>query len=213
MPFFIGPPPGRRPAVRSARLPARKGRAGGSAAAEVARTRPVGVRPRRNLEAGRRLRGGDGGGRQAGPCRCGAAVHRLLILAARPLPPEVGGWRAEGACAEAAELAAVGPQRNRSAGTGRTRTDLWDFRLRSAHRRARRVAAESRVEDWRVSFRVRWMFRRFRSGPQSGSLDHVSSPRSSNRTCGFPALRSRSCLRPREALRSRCKTRKTYFIP
>ena len=44
-----------------------------------------------------------------------------------------------------------------------------------------------RVEDWRVSVRVRWLFRHFRSGPQSGSRDHVSSPRSSNRTCGFPA--------------------------
>ena len=37
------------------------------------------------------------------------------------------------------------------------------------------------------SFRVRWQFRRFRSGPQSGSHRHVSSPRSSNRACGSPA--------------------------
>ena len=59
-----------------------------------------------------------------------------------------------------------------------------------------------RVEDWRASVRVRWLFRRFRFGPQSGSLDYVSSPRSSNRTCGFPAsgFRTRSCLRSRRAL-------------
>ena len=58
-----------------------------------------------------------------------------------------------------------------------------------------------RVEDWRASVRVRWLFRRFRSRPQSGSLGRVSSPRSSNRTCGFPAsgFRTRSCLRPRKA--------------
>ena len=44
-----------------------------------------------------------------------------------------------------------------------------------------------RVEDWRANCRVRWRFRRFRSGPQSGSLGHVSSPCSSNRACGSPA--------------------------
>ena len=47
-----------------------------------------------------------------------------------------------------------------------------------------------RVEDWRASFRVRWLVRRFRSGPQSGSRGHVSSPRSPNPACGFPALGS-----------------------
>ena len=58
-----------------------------------------------------------------------------------------------------------------------------------------------RVEDRRASFRVRWFVRRFRSGPQSGSHGRVSSPRSSNRTCGFPAsgFRTRSCLRVRKA--------------
>ena len=66
----------------------------------------------------------------------------------------------------------------------------------------------SRVEDWRASLRVRWLFLRFRSGPQSGSHGHVSSPRSSNRTCGFPAsgFRTRSCLRAR---RAQCVPRQT----
>ena len=44
-----------------------------------------------------------------------------------------------------------------------------------------------RVEDWRASRRVRWPFRRFRSGPQSGSHDRVSSPRSPNPACPFRA--------------------------
>ena len=34
-----------------------------------------------------------------------------------------------------------------------------------------------RVGSWRAAGRVRWMFRRFRSGPQSGSPGHVSSSR------------------------------------
>ena len=34
-----------------------------------------------------------------------------------------------------------------------------------------------RVEDWRADCRLRWVFHRFRSGPQSGCHDHVSSPR------------------------------------
>ena len=50
--------------------------------------------------------------------------------------------------------------------------------------------AVSRVEDWRASFRVRWLIRRFRFGPQSGSHGRVSSPRSPNPACGFPALGS-----------------------
>ena len=33
-----------------------------------------------------------------------------------------------------------------------------------------------RVGGWRARFRVRWLFRCFRSGPQSGSLGRVSSP-------------------------------------
>ena len=58
-----------------------------------------------------------------------------------------------------------------------------------------------KVEDWRANFRVRWLVRRFCSGPQSGSLGRVSSLRSSNRACGFPAhgSRTRSCLRARKA--------------
>ena len=34
-----------------------------------------------------------------------------------------------------------------------------------------------RVENWRAADRVRWILRRFRSGPQSGSRRHVSSSR------------------------------------
>ena len=39
-----------------------------------------------------------------------------------------------------------------------------------------RCRGAGRVGGWRASFRVRWLFRRFRSGPQSGSLGRVSSP-------------------------------------
>ena len=35
---------------------------------------------------------------------------------------------------------------------------------------------QGRVGGWRASFRVRWLVRRFRSGPQSGSHGRVSSP-------------------------------------
>ena len=52
----------------------------------------------------------------------------------------------------------------------------------------------SRVEDWRASLRVRWLFRRFRSGPQSGSHGHVSSPRSSvGSGTGAPVVGSGGC--------------------
>ena len=34
-----------------------------------------------------------------------------------------------------------------------------------------------RVESWRAAGRVRWLLRRFRTGPQSGSRGHVSSSR------------------------------------
>ena len=72
-----------------------------------------------------------------------------------------------------------------------------------------------RVGNWRAYGRVRWRFRCFRVGPQSGSHGHVSSPRSSNRACGFPAhgSRTRSCLRPREADRSRSKVSEPVFLP
>ena len=40
-----------------------------------------------------------------------------------------------------------------------------------------RTFTDGRVEGWRVCYRVRWLVRRFRSGPQSGSHHHVSSPR------------------------------------
>ena len=72
-----------------------------------------------------------------------------------------------------------------------------------------------RVENWRAYVRVRWRFRRFRFGPQSGSHSHVSSSRSSNRTGGSPASgsRTRSCLRPRKAGRSRGKVSEVVFLP
>ena len=38
------------------------------------------------------------------------------------------------------------------------------------------VAGGSRVEDWRADLRLRWVFHRFRGGPQSGSHHHVSRP-------------------------------------
>ena len=54
-----------------------------------------------------------------------------------------------------------------------------------------------RVEDWRADVRLRWwVFHHFRSGPQSGCHDHVSSPRRIERsvrfarttlTCSLPA--------------------------
>ena len=46
-------------------------------------------------------------------------------------------------------------------------------------------------------------------------LDGVSSPRSSNRACGFPALdsRSRSCLRPREAALPRFQAFQAVALP
>ena len=44
-----------------------------------------------------------------------------------------------------------------------------------------------RVKGWRAYIRVRWRFRRFHAGPQSGSHRHVSSPCSPNPACRFPA--------------------------
>ncbi len=38
------------------------------------------------------------------------------------------------------------------------------------------ASSDCRVGGWRASFRVRWLLRRFRSGPQSGSHGRVSSP-------------------------------------
>src|SRR5216684_9129396 len=42
-----------------------------------------------------------------------------------------------------------------------------------------------RVEDWRADCRLRWVFHSFRSGPQSGCHDHVSSPRHIERSVRF----------------------------
>ena len=46
-------------------------------------------------------------------------------------------------------------------------------------------------------------------------LDHISSPRTSNRACGFPALgsRSRSCLRPCMADCPPLQAREPYVLP
>ena len=49
------------------------------------------------------------------------------------------------------------------------------------------LVGRCRVGGWRADGRVRWHSRRFRSGPQSGSLGCVSSPRSPNPACRFPA--------------------------
>ena len=53
-----------------------------------------------------------------------------------------------------------------------------------------RVTFAGRVGNWRAEIRVRWQLRRFRDGPRSGSHNHVSSPRSPNPACRFPALGS-----------------------
>ena len=46
---------------------------------------------------------------------------------------------------------------------------------------------QRRVEGRRVTGRARWLIRRFRTGPQSEAHRHVSSPRSPNPACRFPA--------------------------
>ena len=53
-----------------------------------------------------------------------------------------------------------------------------------------------RVEDWRVDYRVRWLFRRFRFGPQSGSLITFPVPALRTGRAVFPHLGSPvgSCL-------------------
>ena len=124
---------------RSGRAPSAPGRrraelyaagADGSAAADDARVRPVCVRPRRNPGSWTAATWRRRYGRRAGPCRCGAAAHRLLIVSARLLPPEGGGRRVEerSVCAEIDGV--CDPGSHRSAGSGRTRTDLLDCRLR-----------------------------------------------------------------------------------
>ena len=62
-----------------------------------------------------------------------------------------------------------------------------------------KLSQRCRVEDWRASCRVRWLARCFRSGPQSGSHGRVSSPRSSNRTCGIPRIRLSDEIMPSHA--------------
>ncbi len=92
---------------------------------------------------------------------------------------------------------------------------MKDGRTRMAHNRPRGDVNRGRVEGWRADRRVRWLFRRFRSGPQTGSRSHVSSPRSSNRMCGSPASGSQpgSCLRPRKVSCRQRKAREAAFLP
>jgi hypothetical protein len=52
-------------------------------------------------------------------------------------------------------------------------------------RRLIRRMASGRVEDWRADLRLRWVFRGFRRGPQSGCHRHVSSPRHIERSVRF----------------------------
>ena len=60
--------------------------------------------------------------------------------------------------------------------------------LRPAHSRCHQFVArlpEGRVENWRADLRLRWVFQRFRAGPQSGCHLHVSSPRHVERSGRF----------------------------
>ena len=75
-----------------------------------------------------------------------------------------------------------------------------------------------RVDDWRGGGRtwgvaVAGSFRQCRC--LSPCHDSVSSRRSANPTCGFPALgsRTRSCLRPRKAGRSRTEASELVVFP
>lgn len=47
------------------------------------------------------------------------------------------------------------------------------------------LAVRGRVEDWRADIRLRWVFQRFRGGPQSGCHHQVSSPRRIERSVRF----------------------------
>ena len=73
---------------------------------------------------------------------------------------------------------------NRAEVIGRLGADVTVNHLASGGRVAN--LSIGRVGGWRGDCRVRWLFRRFRSGPQSVSLGPFPDPRSSNRTCGFP---------------------------
>ena len=60
-------------------------------------------------------------------------------------------------------------------------------RLNSGRSMEANKTRSSRVEGRRVTGRARWLIRRFRTGPQSEAHRHVSSPRSPNPACRFPA--------------------------
>ena len=63
---------------------------------------------------------------------------------------------------------------NRAQIIGRLGADVTVNHLASGGRVAN--LSIGRVGGWRANFRVRWLFRRFRSGPQSVSLGRVSRP-------------------------------------
>ena len=97
--------------------------------------------------------------------------------------------------------------------------DYKHSRIKQYHKEGRALRTETgRVDDWRGGGRrmgvaVPGGFRRCRClTPRRGS---VSSRRSSNRTCGFPASgsRTRSCLRPRKARRAHGKAGEPVLLP
>ena len=92
-------------------------------------------------------------------------------LPARGVSP--GDPRDAGRCANA--VATVGAMA--SAGSGGQAP-----RSRSGYRQH-----SCRVEGRRVAGRGRWLFRRFRTGPQADAHGNVSSPRSPNPACRLPA--------------------------
>ena len=63
----------------------------------------------------------------------------------------------------------------------------WSRPTRASQRWTCAASAAGRVEGRRVAGRGRWLVRRFRTGPQSDTHRHVSSPRSPNPACRFPA--------------------------
>ena len=123
--------------------------------------------------------------------------HEARLIPTQYVKPYVKRHKNDMADAEAiAEAASRPTMRFVAVESEESRARAMLFRTRHTRRKS-----HGRVEDWRASFRVRWLVRRLRTGPQSGSHGRVSSPCSSNRTCGFPSsgFRTRSCLRSGKA--------------